>query len=356
MQVKRVFACLIIDEKFMRRIVNGIAVLGLAAIIGLLTSADARACASCGCTLSSDWENMQFAYSPGLRLDVRWDYLNQDQLRSGTGTISPAAASQIVNNGNPQEVEKYTRNNYVTLGIDYSKSPDWGINVQVPYIDRSHSTLGTASDGSTAGPGGGQYDSHTSSFGDVKVVGRYQGFIPGCSTLGVLFGMKLPTGNHTETGTSNDPTAPGQVPIDRGLQPGTGTTDAILGAYYTNSIDQNMNWGYFAQAIFQRALYSEDQYTPGESLNLTAGLRYMGFSGFSPQIQLNFRHVLHDTGAQADSISTGGTLLYISPGVSVPVGNYISAYGFVQLPLYQDLNGVQLAPRFTTSLGMRYSF
>jgi len=338
----------------MRQLINCAVVLGLAAIIGLMASADVMACASCGCTLSSDWSNQQFAYSPGLRLDVRWDYLDQNQLRSGTGTISPAAASQIMNNGSPQEVEKYTTNNYFTLGIDYSKTPDWGVNVQLPFIDRSHSTLGTASDGSTPGPGGGQYDSHTSSFGDVKVVGRYQGFIPGCSTLGVLFGAKLPTGSHTETGASTDPTAPGSVPIDRGLQPGTGTTDVILGAYYTNSITQNL--GYFAQALFQRALYSEDQYTPGEGLNLNLGLRYLGFSGFDPQIQLNFRHVLHDTGAQADSLSTGGTLLYISPGVSVSVSNYVSVYGFIQLPVYQDLNGVQLAPHFTTSVGMRYSF
>ncbi len=354
MQVKRVFAHLLIDDKLMRQILNSAAVLGLAAIMGLLTSADALACASCGCTLSSDWSNQQFAYTPGLRLDMRWDFIDQNQLRSGTGTISPSAASQVMENGSPAEVEKYTRNNYYTLGIDYSKTPDWGVNVQIPFIDRSHSTLGTASDGSTAGPGGGQYDSHTESFGDVKIVGRYQGFIPGCSSLGFLFGVKLPTGSHTEKGTSTDPTAPGPVPIDRGLQPGTGTADVIFGAYYTNSITQNL--GYFAQALFQRALYSQEQYTPGEGFNFNVGLRYLGFSGFEPQVQVNFRHVLHDTGAQADMTDTGGTLLYFSPGVSVSVSNNVSVYGFVQVPLYQDVIGIQLAPQVTTSVGMRYSF
>ncbi|MGO9015951.1 MAG: TonB-dependent receptor [Dissulfurispiraceae bacterium] len=354
MQVKRVFANLLFDDKFMRKMLKSAAVLGLASIIGLLNSADVLACASCGCTLSSDWSNQQFAYTPGLRVDMRWDFIDQNQLRRGTGTISPSAASQVMENGSPAEVEKYTRNNYYTLGIDYSKTPDWGVNVQIPFIDRSHSTLGTASDGTYAGPGGGQYDSHTESFGDVKIVGRYQGFIPGCSTLGLLFGVKLPTGSHTETGISTDPTAPGLVPVDRGLQPGTGTTDVIFGAYYTNSITQNL--GYFAQVLFQRALYSEDEYTPGEGLNLNLGLRYLGFSGFEPQVQFNFRHVLHDTGAQADMLNTGGTLLYVSPGVSVSVGNNVSIYGFVQVPVYQDVIGIQLAPRATTSLGMRYSF
>ena len=354
MQLKRVLARLTIDEKLMRQILNSAAVLGLAAIVGLLTSTDALACASCGCTLSSDWENMEYSYTPGIKLDVRWDFLDQNQLRSGTGTISPAAASKIMENGSSAEVEKYTRNNYFTLGIDYSNSPDWGVNVQVPFIDRSHSTLGTASDGITPGPGGGQYDSHTTSFGDAKVVGRYEGFIPGCRTLGVLFGVKLPTGSYTDTGTSTDPTAPGPVPIDRGLQPGTGTTDVILGAYYANSLYQDL--GFFTQAIFQTALYATDQYRPGEGFNLNVGLRYMDFPGFDPQIQFNFKHVLHDKGAQADTTDTGGTLLYFSPGVVVPVGNHVQVYGFVQVPVYQCVIGLQLAPKYTTSLGMRYTF
>ena len=313
----------------------------------------AQACASCGCTLSSDWENLGFSTSPGLKLDVRYDYLNQNQLRSGTGTISPSSASQIVNNGNNQEVEKYTKNNYLTVGLDYSPNPNWGVNVQVPYIDRSHSTLGTASDGTTPGAGGGQYDSRTSSLGDVKVIGRYQGFSPQ-HNFGVLFGAKLPTGSHTKTGTSTDLTAPGSVVIDRGLQPGTGTSDIILGAYYADVINQN--WDYFTQAIVQKALNSSDQYKPGDGINLNLGVRYMGFTGLTPQLQLNVRHVQHDVGQNADTISTGGTLSYLSPGVVVPVNKQVSVYGYVQLPVYQNVNGVQLAPRYTASLGARYSF
>ncbi len=325
----------------------------IAVALCILLPTVAMACASCGCTLSSDWESQGFFTSSGLKLDVRYDYLNQNQLRSGTGTISSSAASQVVNNGNPQEVEKYTRNNYLTLGIDYSASPNWGVNVQVPYIDRSHSTLGTGSDGTTPVNDGGQFDSHTSDFGDVKVIGRYKGF-NSQHNFGVLLGAKLPTGSHTKTGTSTDLTAPGTISIDRGLQPGTGTTDLILGAYYVDVL--NKNWDYFTQAIYQTALNSKDLYKPGDGVNLNVGLRYMGFSGFSPQIQLNARHVLHDEGANADTVSTGGTLVYLSPGIIAPVSRQISVYGFVQLPVYQNVNGVQLAPRYTASLGARYSF
>lgn len=311
------------------------------------------ACASCGCALSSDWENLSFSSSSGFKLDVRYDYLNQNQLRSGTKKISSTAASQIVNNDNAQEVEKYTKNNYLTLGLDYSLNPDWGVNVQLPYIMRSHSTLGTASDGTAPGNGGGQYDSKTSNIGDIKVVGRYQGFTPQ-HNFGILFGVKLPTGSHNEFGASTDPTASGPVAIDRGLQPGTGTTDLILGGYYADTL--NKNWDYFAQGMFQAAINSKDQYKPGKGVNLNLGLRYMEFSSFTPQIQINARHVDHDTGANADTVSTGGTLVYLSPGIVVPINERTSVYGFVQLPIYQNVNGVQLAPRYTASLGARYAF
>jgi len=314
-------------------------------------SGSALACASCGCTLSSDWDSQGFTTQTGLKMDIRYDYLNQNQLRSGTGKISPLAASQkLTSTGDPQEVEKYTRNNYVTLGLDYAISPSWGVNVQLPWIERSHTTQGTGSpDGVT--PGDGAYHSRTSSLGDVKVVGRYQGFSEQ-HNFGLTFGFKLPTGSHTKTGTLfADGSA---VLIDPGLQPGSGTTDAILGAYYFDTLSKN--WDFFTQASVQTALNSKDNYKPGTGYNLNAGLRYLGLAEVGPQIQLNTRYVKHDTGDAADKDSTGGTLVYLSPGVVVPVSQQVSLYGFVQLPIYQDVRGVQLTPRYTASVGARFSF
>ena len=319
----------------------------------LLSPMAALACASCGCTLSSDWEGQGFTTQPGLKVDFRYDYLNQDRLRHDTGRISSTGASRkMTSTGDPQEVEKFTRNNYLTLGLDYTINSSWGVDVQFPYINRSHSTLGMNTNG--IDPADGAYDSRTSGLGDVKVIGRYQGFTPQ-HNFGVTFGIKLPTGSHTKTGTSTDPANPGDVSqIDRGLQPGTGTTDAILGAYYFDSLNKNLD--YFAQATIQTALNSRDDYKPGTGYNINLGVRYMGFSGAIPQLHLNTRYVEHDRGANADQTSTGGTLMYLSPGLVVPVTKQASLYGFVQLPIYQDVRGVQLAPKYTVSIGARFAF
>lgn len=316
------------------------------------TTDDARACASCGCTLSPDWDTLQASKEAGFKFDIRYDYLTQDQLRSGRNAISSGAASQVTNNGDPQEVEKYTKNNYVTLGIDYTSARNWGLNAQVPYIDRKHSTLGVNSDGNS--PGNGAYDSRTSNLGDIKIMGRYQGFTEQ-HNIGILFGIKLPTGSYTQAGASTDPTNRGAVAqIDRGLQPGTGTTDVIIGAFFADSL--RLDWGYFAQILYQQALDSKADYKPGNAVNVNLGIRYEGFAGFFPNLQLNFREVQSDSGENADTVSTGGTLVYLSPGISVPINSQVSVFGFVQVPLYQDVNGVQLVPQFTTSIGARYSF
>ena len=49
------------------------------------------ACASCGCTLSAD-AAMGYSALPGWRLSIEYDYIDQNQLRSGTQPVSGVPA------------------------------------------------------------------------------------------------------------------------------------------------------------------------------------------------------------------------------------------------------------------------
>lgn len=320
---------------------------------GLLPSGAALACASCGCTLSPDWDNLNLSDHAGWRAEIRYDALDQNDLRTGASRIAATTASTLTHEGDPYEIEKYTRNHYVTAGFDYGSGQGFGLNIQIPWVGRDHETLGTASDGIHGGTDGGQYRSSTRNLGDIKVVGRYQG-LGGGHNLGLLFGLKLPTGRTGLTGLSTDTANPGRVGIDRGLQPGTGTTDLILGAYYAAPLSRD--WDVFAQGLYQHALSAHDGYRPGDGTNLNLGLRYMGLEGIRPQVQLNARYVRYDQGFNADSVSTGGTLVYLSPGVSVSLSKTTELFGYVQLPVYQDVRGIQLTTRGTVSVGLRTRF
>ena len=319
-----------------------------------LSPGRAQACASCGCTISSDWENLNFASHGGFKLDLRYDDLDQNDLRFGRHGIGPQAASRLLTpDGEPYEIETYTHNRYLTAALDYSAGGHWGINLSVPWIKRSHETLGTASDGVTPGEDGESYVSDTSQLGDLRVVGRYA--FGETRHAGLLFGVKLATGRTNLTGVSTDPASPGEAAdIDPGLQAGAGTTDAIVGAYYAGSLSRD--WEYYGQVLYQRAFDAHDGYRPGDGYNLNLGVKYAGNSHVVPQLQLNARHVGHDTGPRADSLATGGTLVYLTPGVAVPVNDRVSLYAFVQMPVYQDVRGVQLTPKATVSVGTRLSF
>ena len=297
----------------------------------------AFACASCGCSLSSDWEGQGLSSGPGLRLDLRYDQLNQDQVRSGTRKVAQWPLAQ-------HEQELFTRNRYLGATLDYSFDADWGLSLQLPLVLRSHASNGFNFDGSDGG------SSDTRSLGDAKLVGRYQGLNDEHS-LGVQLGVKLPTGSYRREFNAG---ALSGEPLDRGLQPGTGSTDLIVGLFHLATLSQN--WDYFAQAIAQVPLNGRDGYRPGRSLNANLGVRYLGLEQLEPQLQVNAHQSAMDSGVNASPEDSGGRTVYLSPGLGFAVGERAKAYAFVQVPIYQKLNGYQLAPRYTVSVGTRLEF
>ena len=307
------------------------------ATLAFASSTNAFACSSCGCTLNSDWSSQGISSGEGTRVDIRFDYFKQSDYRNGTESVSrsniPAGT----------EVQDTTINRNLTLGLDHSFNQDWAINLQLPIFNRSHGTYGE--DGDYQDPAA-LITSSSKGIGDLRVTGRYQGLSADHSS-GITLGLKLPTGETNDTFNDGSP-------LDRGLQLGTGTTDLLLGGYYFGSI--NRDWDYFAQATIQIALNKHNDFRPGNGLNATAGVRYMGFESFIPQLQFNTRIEKRESGAEADVDNSGATLIYISPGVTVPINKTVQAFGFIQVPVYQHVNGYQIEPNVLLSTGLRFSF
>jgi len=326
----------------------------------LLVPFTAQACATCGCTLSADAAT-GYSTATGWRLSMEMDYIDQNQLRSGTHTASPG---QVVDDpSDPDlgggEIEKKTINRYFTVGIGYSPSADWNLNLLVPWIDRDHTTYGTQSMPYTSDETAADQISgaHLSSVGDARFLVSYQGLLP-TRNLGVQLGVKLPTGNYgTHTQFDSGPAA-GDA-LDASLQAGTGSTDLILGAYYYQAVSQDFDAFINAQyqtAVAHRQDQSDNDFKPGNAFTLSTGVRYEANAAWIPQLQLNFSHKSADKGALADGPDTTGTVLYVSPGITARVLNQFHVYGFVQVPVYSKLDGYQLFPHWTASIGGVYAF
>lgn len=314
-------------------------------LIAALAPSPSWACATCGCTLNAD-AALGYMSQPGWRLSFEYDYIHQDQLRRGRHAVSR------VPDGN--ELERETLNRYLTLGLDYSPSADWNFNLRLPYVIRTHSTYGAYDSTQPLPP---TSSSRSSSIGDIKFIGAFQGFLP-MHNLGLQLGVKLPIGQYgTDVKFNSGPNA--GTPLDASLRPGTGSTDIIVGAYYYQPVSKNFQA--FANIQFQSALTTKqnqpgNDFRPGNTTTLSFGVRYEADPRWVPQLQLNLTHKSVDQGALADSADTPGYVAYISPGLIAKVFGTLHAYSFAQLPVYSDLVGYQVFPRYTFSVGASYAF
>jgi len=185
--------------------------------------------------------------------------------------------------------------------------------------------------------------------GDVRVMGRrrlasFEGQEPSAAVAALNFGLKLPTGKTDRKNADGDA-------AERSLQPGSGTTDFLVGASYS-TLQPTKSLSTFVQGLMQLPLNEHEDYKPGNRIALDAGLRYGAGEQVGLLLQANGLWRGRDRGAEAEPDDTGGTALFLSPGMSYSVGKALNVYGFVQLPLYQYVNGVQLTARKAFTIGV----
>jgi hypothetical protein len=301
-------------------------IIGCALALALPVAAAHASCGSAFCTVNTAWDVQGAWTESGTRLDLRYEYIDQDQPRAGSDKVS---VGQIPRHHD--EARTVNRNWIGTL--DHSFSREWGATVVLPFVDREHTHIHNHQGAQLVE----SWDFRE--LGDVRVLGRWQRASEkqGEARLdftGVQLGLKLPTGKHDVVNSAG-------AAAERTLQPGTGTTDLLLGASYGRQLPQrSMSW--FVQALYQQPLDMSDEFRPGKRLNLDVGSRWELSDKAGVMLQLNTLFKGRDSGLEAEPEDSGGKFVFLSPGFSYAFGKNLQAYAFVQLPLYQYVNGVQL--------------
>ena len=309
----------------------------LALALLLLPLAAQASCGSAFCSLSTDWDIQGVAGKPGVRLDIRAEFIDLDQLSSGTHKAAPAAEV-----GEHDEVRTINRNLLTTL--DWNINADWGLTFKVPFISRSHNHIFNADDG--AGGTDPEVENwNFSGIGDVQALARYRFYNDEHANAGVRFGLKLPTGSIHERNSEEE--------AERTLQLGSGSVDSLLGAYY-NHHDGNLGW--FAQGMWQQTVSDRDDFKLGRNLSADVGMSYNATPNLSLMLQLNLQHKSHDSGANAEPADSGSRTASISPGLSYRLTPAVQVYGFVQKPIYQYMNGAQLTSDWSAAVGISTQF
>ena len=301
--------------------------------IALIATTAHASCGSAFCSVNTNWDTQGLSSDEGLRVDLRYSYAKADKLRAGTSKITAETPS-----GSDEEIEnKRTINQVLNLDADYTINSRWNVALGVPLVMRDHTHT---FDSSISGP----YDQQAkfTELGDIRAVGRYKFDLGSLhSGGGIRFGLKLPTGAINKTMTPPDPTGdPANPttphPLDRGSQPGTGSTDAILGGYYFRMIP-GRDWGWFVSGQVQSAIATRDNFRPGNEVSFDLGTHYALTPSLTALLQLNAQHRERDSGINANPAS-GGYSWNLSPGLSYALTTQTQLYGVVQVALTQYAN------------------
>lgn len=309
---------------------------GLITGLGLLIITTGEAYASCGsafCSINTQWDVQGVTANSGTQVGLRYESIKQDQLRNGRDKISINDLTGV------EHAEVETKNQNWLLNVDHAINDTWGISVVIPYVDRFHEHIHD--------PGGAAEDEtwDFTRLGDIRITGKYK---PAANRMGYMFGVKLPTGDYDIANSDGEE-------AERSLQPGTGTTDAILGVYYNvHSLNSPSSW--FADAHLQQALDGRAGFKPGQHLTLDGGYHYAASHKVGLMVQLNGLVKGKDKGINAEPDDSGGEFIFLSPGISIMATSSLNLFAFLQQPLYQRVNGVQLTADYGYVLGVNGRF
>ena len=294
-------------------------ILTIAAVL-VCANETALACA-CGCNVFAVGTKWTMPTSAGLNMFLHYDYMDQSQSWGNWNQAPPDALEDID-----------LRTNFYTLGAQYMASREWGVSIETPVWNRYFKT--TNEEGNVVSA------NHTT-LGDIRLMGMYAGLFEDMS-VGLQFGLKLPTGSFR------------QSLLDRDTQIGTGTTDLLLGGY---RMSQESGWGWYVQALWQRALNSREEYRPGDDVDVSGGVHYDKlFSDLRivPMVQIvaSFRAV--DSGTNSEPENTGYERIYLSPGIEVVAASNLNFYADFRIPLVTHVRGYQLVAPSLVSVALEW--
>jgi hypothetical protein len=300
-------------------------------------------CGSASCPLNHD----RMFRAGLLTLSFSYEWIDQNQLHLGK-TLSFVGAV-------PEEHDEVsTMNKRAVMTFGYGLSDAIALQVILPYVQREHTHIAREENGDVVE----SWD--FGGFGDAVVMGQAgilmpdDGFEP---SLTASAGVKLPTG---ETGLANADGERAEVTI----QPGSGSVDVLLGLHYRQDMitvpmfdGQYSSLPVIASATYRLNGKGTDDYRAGNGFMIHLGTGYRFLTAASLLFQLNgtFEGQADIGSTHEQAENTGGTWIFASPGLEVSIFDAFTAFGYVQLPVYRDVNGLQQTAKYNLQFGLTYS-
>lgn len=187
---------------------------------------------------------------------------------------------------------------------------------------------------------------------DLWLTGKYRFYRGPVGSFAALGGVKFPTGKFEVKNSAGERVEPSATA-------GSGSYDGMLGMAFSRFLTSQLT----LDASAQYTLRTEaDDFKLGDRIDGGVALAYrltrevQKFPQVSIFAEANVRHLFKSEEDGQRDPNTGGTAVFLSPGVRVGLSRNLSATVSAPLPLVQELNGTQLKTSYKVNGGLTLSF
>jgi len=291
--------------------------------------------------------------NPGqLIMDLSYRYIPMDRPQSGSKATNEALAAGIdfatgeIEAGHHRELR--TLNELGQLDISYGVTPKFALSVSIPFMNNryhEHDVIHPVPDPEAYA------SERISGMGDLRLTGKYAVHTSMRHLLVAGLGVKTRTGEYklrNSEGEINEPT----------LMPGSGAWNGLFSLHYAYQI-QPHEWDVFIASAYQLTTANSLEYKMGNTLLLNAGINHHFTAHekeYTASLQTNLRQAPHDEFKNQNMPNTGGTWVYLTPGITVHATHSTAVYTHLQLPIYQYVNDTNLVPSYGLIIGLSHVF
>lgn len=195
------------------------------------------------------------------------------------------------------------------------------------------------------------FSDDNSGIGDIKVLTRYRFLsqkLHDPLNLAFGIGLKIPTGNTDETDAN------GATPAY--LQPGSGSWDPVIEIGAHKIIQSHWLSTYFMYKMSTEGEVGDQDYEKPDIFKYNFGYAYAVSKILDFQIELNGEFKSKAKLAGIEQENSGGHILFITPGAHLKFYKKMHFDIGVAIPVYRDLNGMQVSEdyRVVTKLALKF--
>jgi len=222
----------------------------------------------------------------------------------------------------------------VSLNLAYAPTSRIMLGINIPYVKRQLESFNLTEEDVTT-------------LGDVTIT--IKNYMQEKEFLqkhmyGFLGGIKLPTASEQENNDGD--------PLDFDVQAGQGATVVNAGAWYAHF---NYPYLFYTSASYHVANEGYQDFQAGDALVYNASAQYASDHSLSYYLSLEGRSSQKDTFGGVDDEDSGGTIVFLAPGIIYTIKPDLLLNAAVKFPAIEQLDGDHEEGTII-SIGVTYDF